>query len=122
MKLNWAQDSDHFGRSFAIQGAFPRRGYTCTYRKLLLTTPYVTGGWTLDRGDTLLKACFGGFLLIDNDPSKGIPIPAPGVQPVLVVNEWGSVTLKLFINGAEATAGWTGAANAHLWLAFTGSR
>lgn len=122
MKLAWAKDSDHFGRAFAIQGAPPRRGYTCSYRKLLLTTPYVTGGWDLDRGDTLLKVAFGGFMMIDVDPAKGQPIVPIGVQPQIVPQVGGGVTLKLFYNGAEATAGWTGPEGSYLWLVFTGVR
>jgi hypothetical protein len=85
-------------------------------------SPYVAGGWTLTVADHPgMRFALGGFQIADTLPNSKKITPA-GVQAVFVTDPASRETkLQLWINGAEAVAGWTGPAGSELAVGIAGS-
>lgn len=96
-------------------------GNTKRVRKLQLDEiTYTSGGEDLNFQNSCLSCITDACQLIGRDPN-GHDIAPAGVQAKVVYGPTGAAKLQLWINGAEAPAGWTGAAGSYIWLQFVGA-
>ena len=116
----WGPDT-FLGNPSFMYGTPVRKGNTARVRKLLLDkVAYPAGGWELTFADVCLQYVYSACMLMGKDPMN-CDIPCTGaVVPCLVIDATGKATLKLYVNGAEASVGWAGPVGSYLWISFTG--
>ncbi len=96
-------------------------GNTRRVRKLQLDEiAYQAGGEPLNFQNSCLRCITDACQLIGRDPN-GQDITPAGVQAKVVYDATGAAKLRLWINGAEAPAGYVGPAGSYIWLSFVGA-
>jgi hypothetical protein len=104
-----------------LQNSAGLNGNTRRVRKLFLDKlTYAAGGEPLDFQNSCLSCITDACQLLGRDPNGCDIVPA-GVQAKVVWDATGCAKLQLWINGAEAPAGWTGAAGSYIWISFVGA-
>ena len=120
--LVWKQKQIAYGTPAHDDWARGRKGNTTTVRCLdLHDNPYVTGGWTLGRGDTMLKEVWGVEQILGRDPMDRVLDPVH-VHVVPTFLPGGVVKIQLYRTSGEAANAYTAAAGHLIWLRFIGTR
>lgn len=110
-----------WGDDWCAMGGSPRYGNKALIRKLLLDkSTYVSGGWELVvHTHPGMRCVLGAFQISDAMPNCH-PIDPNGHQVVLKITPQ-STKLQLWVNGAEAPAGYQAPADTWLGVGLVGA-
>jgi hypothetical protein len=109
------------GHGWQASTASRRKANQAMIRKLdLAASQYVAGGWLLQvRDHAGMRCVVGGFQVADEMPNCE-EVQGNGHQIVIQHNDKGETRIRLYFNGVEAPAGYSGPAGSWIGVGLIG--